>query len=89
MKFNKPHFCPDWDFMLIVPHSIEMDACICGENGSIVQPGDMVKTEFYRHEKDKVRVIRSCFISPTKSQSGWFICTEDGLTCDAGWFHEV
>ena len=86
LKFNEPHLCPDWDFMLLVPGSPEMDCCTCGDNGHRIPAGTKVKTGFYRHEANKVREVEKCFIAPVKSQSGFYIQTTDGLSCDAGWF---
>jgi hypothetical protein len=85
-SFNEPHLCPDWDYLLIVPNNPEMKSCTCGSNGYRLKSGVKVKTDFYSKEKNKIRIVKECFIAPTKSQSGWYIHTEDGLSCDAGWF---
>lgn len=29
MMLNKPHHCPDWDFLFIRPGDPEMECCIC------------------------------------------------------------
>ncbi len=88
-KFNKPHLCFDWDFMLVVPGCHEIKHCTCGEDGILIQPGTLVKTKFYRDEANRVRTVKECFPAPVNSQSGFYIMTECGLSCDAGWFTEA
>lgn len=86
---NKPHFCPDWDEMLIYPGCAEMTSCSCDTNDAAVAPGSKVKTSFYYKECDKVRIVASCVKTDFRSQSdGWYIATEDGIYADAGWFRE-
>ena len=26
---NPSHYCPEWDYLYILPFTVEMDACIC------------------------------------------------------------
>ena len=48
-----------------------------------------MKTDFYIKDADKTRIVKDCFIAPVNSQSGFYIQTEDGLSCDAGWFRKA
>jgi len=53
------------------------------------KPGDRVKTDFYGRQRDLIRIVKDCFRSPIKSESGWWVQTQDGLACDANWFRKV
>lgn len=88
-NFNEPHFCYDWDFMLVVPGSIAMYSCMCDSLGIRIRKGDKVKTDFNKHESDKIRIVKSCYKEMSHCQSGWFIETDDGLKLDSAWFTEV
>lgn len=52
-------------------------------------PGDRVTTDFHRRESVRVRVVAAVTRAPYRSQSGWFVRTECGLYCDAGWFEKA
>lgn len=43
--FNKPHYCPEWDFAFIKPGDVEMEACICDE-GIRLEQGFRVMAKF-------------------------------------------
>jgi hypothetical protein len=74
---------------LIAPGCPELDACTCGDQGIIVKPGDKVRTDFYKNEADKIRIVKSVYPAPHHSQSGFYIQTTDNLSCDAGWYREA
>lgn len=82
---NKPHFCPEWDGLLVSPGMPEMDACLCENEDYVVGPGSKVKTWWFTPAKEvtvkKMYRKKGC-------QTGWWIETDCGLGLDAGWFHE-
>jgi hypothetical protein len=86
MKFDKPHFCPDWDFMLLVPGCPELGVCNCGNEGRMIRAGDRVKTNYINGERNRIRTVRKC--APGKGQTGYWIATTDGLCLDSAWFQE-
>lgn len=75
--------------MLISPGIPEIDVCTCGDDGCLLKPGDKVKTAFYKNESAKIRIVGDVYPAPCNSQSGFYIQTVDGLSCDAGWFREA
>ncbi len=86
---NKPHLCPDWDFLFIVPGNPEMSGCTCNMGEQLIPAGAKLKTDFYLNEKNSIRIVKSCYPAPVNSQSGWYITTACGLSCDAEWFRAV
>lgn len=32
MKINKPHLCPEWDYMEIYPNTPEWESCLCTDS---------------------------------------------------------
>ncbi len=89
MSLDKPHFCNDWDFMLVVPGAPEMQGCTCDENTPMLGRGDKVKTDFVRDEADKVRIVQDCYQSDIKSQTGWWVKVDGLGQLDSGWFREI
>lgn len=51
--WNYPHKCPEWDYMLIHPGDVEMDACICkdqaGPKYQCTNCGDIIQS-MHRHD---------------------------------------
>ena len=87
---NKPHFCPDWDFMLIYPTAPEMDACTCDKSDPPLQSGDEVCTALIDGEGDWVRIVESCKEPQLfRCKTGWIIRTECGTWGDSSNYYEV
>lgn len=51
--------------------------------------GSQVITSFNQKEKHKIRIVNEVVKSPTNSQTGIFLRTEDGLFCDIAWFEKL
>ena len=82
-----PHFCKDWDMMLVYPGCPEIEVCQCNE--PILKKGDKVKTSFDPRKSEIVRTVELCYQAKKNCQTGYMIRTSDGLDCDAAWFSEI
>ena len=87
MTKDRPHYCDDWDGMLVVPNSEEMNHCTC--NRPIIRSGDEVRTSYNPKQSKLVRIVEECYIPDHKCQTGYHIRTTDGLAADSAWFNEV
>lgn len=45
-----PHFCPEWDYMFIVPGNDEFDNCLCNCDGTV----PMFKDSDFDHPYEKM-----------------------------------